>query len=319
MPINRRQMIGVSVAAAASVVLPVWALDPVRRWPPVSELTDPLFVGKPDLGHLYYGASVPHYRSMPGWETEIGERLALNRSYFTPGQTTDLVTQSRGDLRRKRLPHVSVKPPGSWDDVASGRRDLWLADLFRGLAVSGGPVFLTIHHEPENDSGARGMGAKDFVAMQERAIRIGRVSAPNVTVVPVHQHWTFDPDRRDKEPAAWVVPDADVFGLDIYNPWSPTNGKEWQTFGSKVDEVAPWIASKPIAIGEYGCRSDPSQPGRAAGWLQDAFDYARTHNVVSMSYFNSSLNSPDGSWELSGDTERAFARLLKSDWVARPL
>jgi hypothetical protein len=179
-------------------------------------------------------------------------------------------------------------------------------------------VFLSINHEPENDTGAWGMAAGDFVGMQRRAIRRARELAPHVTIVPVLQQWTFNPARKNIDPESWIVPEADVFGLDLYNPWSPTNGKAWRSFASKVDEVQPWIDGKPVAIGEYGCRIDPLLPGRAATWLADAVDYCRSHDVVSMSYFHSRINSPDGTFELSGETARTFTRLLGSRWVARP-
>ena len=80
-----------------------------------------------------------------------------------------------------------------------------------------------------------------------------------------------------------------------------------------------WFGDTPLAIGEYGCREDPANPGLAAQWLRDAAQYARTHNIVSMSYFNSGVDSPEGSYALRGETERTFAELLASDWVARPV
>ena len=135
------------------------------------------------------------------------------------------------------------------------------------------------------------MSPSDYVAMQRRAISLAADLAPQVIVAPVLQHWTFDPLHKDSDPAAWIVPEASVFGLDVYNPWSPTNGKEWRTFGSKLDEVTSWIDGVPIVIGEYGCRIDPDNPGLAAKWLQDAAEYARAHNIYSMSYFNSGVDA----------------------------
>jgi len=155
------------------------------------------------------------------------------------------------------------------------------------------------------------------VRMQRRLIRLA-TGAPNITVVPVLQQWTFDPLGTGFEPGAWLTDEAAVFGVDVYNPWSPDNGREWRTFGSRLDEVVPWTDGRPIAIGEYGCRIDPAHPGRAEAWLRDAVAHARTLPVVSMSYFNSRLNSRHGTWELSGNLERTFGDLLKSDWVARP-
>jgi hypothetical protein len=184
--------------------------------------------------------------------------------------------------------------------------------------LAGIPVLFTLHHEPENDAGPPGMQPSDFVAMQRRVIDLAATKAPQVVVTPVLQQWTFDPVRTDIFPADWLVPEASVMGLDIYNPWSPTNGKPWRSFGSKADEALEWLGDTPVVIGEYGCREDPNNPGLAAEWLRDAASYALEHNIISMSYFNSHVNSPEGTWELRGQTEEAFADLLASDWVARP-
>jgi hypothetical protein len=244
----------------------------------------------------------------------------LNRSYFTPdhNETAQLVRRCREDLRHGRLPHVSTKTWGTWRDVAAGAHDDWLSGLLLGLHQEGRPVFLTLHHEPENDAGPPGMAASDYVAMQRRAISLAAELAPEVTIVPVLQQWTFDPARHDVDPASWIVPQAAVVGLDVYNPWSETNGKEWRSFGSKVDEVLGWFGNTPLAIGECGCRDNDAVPGLAAEWLRDAAEYARTHGIVSMSYFNSGVGARDGSWRLTGATEQAFAEILTSDWVARP-
>jgi hypothetical protein len=115
-----------------------------------------------------------------------------------------------------------------------------------------------------------------------------------------------------------LVPGAQVVGLDVYNPWSATNGKVWRSFGNKMDEVAGWFPDTPLLIGEYGCRHDPDNPGLAAEWLRDAAAYGLGHGFLSMSYFNSGVQSPDGTWALQGETEQAFADVLASDWVARP-
>ncbi len=280
----------------------------------------PAFVGQPPPGSLYYGASVPHGRSLRAWEKRLGNRLALHRSYFIPdhNEAVQLVHRCRQDLRQGRLPHVSTKPLGTWREVAAGTRDPWLTSMLRPLGELGGPVFLTLHHEPENDAGPPGMRPPDFVAMQQRLIRMARELAPSVTVVPVLQSWTFDPRRDDVDPAAWVVREAAVHGLDLYNPWSPTNGKTWRSFGSKADEVVGWFDGAPLVIAEYGCREDPDIPGLAADWLRHAVDYARSHNIVSMSYFNSGVGASDGTWRLSRRMEKAFAELLAADWVVRP-
>jgi hypothetical protein len=334
MAVSRRHALGLGAAVALSVATsscredagearPAPSPSPRSSRPssrPSSPPAKPSFAGQPPPGSLYYGASVPHDRSLPAWEHQLGSRLALNRSYFTPdpNETAQLVHRCHDDLRQGRLPHVSTKPLGTWRELADGVRDEWLAGMLRPLGQEAGPVFLTLHHEPENDVGPPGMQPSDYVAMQQRAIALAAELAPAVTIVPVLQQWTFDPSRHDAEPGAWLVPDAAVIGLDVYNAWSPTNGKQWRSFSSKIDEVLGWFDGKPLAIGEYGCREDPEVPGLAAEWMRDAAEHARTHGIVSMSYFNSGVGAQDGAWTLSGETEQAFAELLTSDWVVRP-
>jgi hypothetical protein len=332
MGIGRRDLLGlgaaVALAAATSACRDTTPYGPratqpaPRRPPPVTALPPRAgaFPGQPPLGQLYYGASVPDSRSLPAWEARLGTTLALNRSYFTPDgdETVQLVRCCRQDLARRRMPHVSMKPAGTWAEVASGARDDWLAGLLKPLGDLHQPLFLTINHEPENDAGAPGMQASDFVAMQRHAIALAKQLAPLVTVVPVLQHWTFDPLHHHPDPGSWLVEEASAIGLDVYNPWSPVNGKEWMSLGTKLEEVRGWFGRTPLLIGEYGCRIDPANPGLAAEWLRDAAEYARVHGIVAMSYFNSPVDAVDGTWELVGETERAFADLLGSSWVARP-
>jgi hypothetical protein len=262
---------------------------------------------------------VPYSRSLSTWEARLGSTLSLHRSYFEAdlNEASQLVRRCRADLAHARLPHVSLKLGGTWQHVASGDRDPWLRVLLRRLGELSAPMLVTLNHEPENDAGPPGMQPSDYVAMQRHAISLAAELAPQVTIAPVLQHWTFDPMRGGNDPAEWLVPEAAVMGLDLYNPWSPRNGKQWRGFGSKMDEVIGWFGETPLVIGEYGCREDPANPSLAAEWLRDAAEYARTHNIVSMSYFNSAKNSPDGTWQLHGEGEHAFAELLASDWVAR--
>lgn len=335
MPIARRDLLGLGATVALSIVASscsspgktvqgspaTTSPSPTRpsSAPSASAAAD--YAGQPPPGHLYYGASLPHHRSLPRWEALLGTTIAVNRSYFDPdrNETSELIERCGDDLAHQRLSHMSIKSPSTWAGIAAGDHDDWLSDIFRRLDAEQGPVFFTLHHEPENDAGAAGMKAADFVAMQHRAIRLAARLAPLVTVVPILQHWTFDPMNAVGDPAAWLVPGASVLGFDVYNAWAPANGKVWRSFGSRVDDVISWFGDTPFAIGEYGCREHPDDPGLAAQWLLEAADYARANNIVSMSYFNSGFHAPDGSYALEGQSEEMFAQLLASDWVARPV
>ena len=322
MPIARRGVLGLGAALAiSSVAAACGASDPFGRGASDTPPTDlaPTGLLPPPPGAMYFGASVPYGRSVPLWEQELAGVLSVHRSYFGEyaGQPTALVEQCRVDHREGRLPHVSIKPRASWRAVATGGAQSWVTNMLEPLGRLEAPVILTVHHEPENDGGGPEMEAADFVAMQERLIELAADAAPRVLIAPVLQHWTFEPLRDDVDPSAWIVPSAEVFGIDVYNPWSPENGKSWRSFGSKLDEALPWIGDRPIVVGEYGCRNDPSNPSLGVEWLEDAADYALSHNVISMSYYNSGENAPDGPWVLSGAMESAFAGLLSSSWVAR--
>ena len=268
----------------------------------------------PDLParELFYGAAMPPDR-LAGFEAEIGSRLSCHRSFFEAGHESDLVAQARSDVRLGRVPLVSIKPSGSWS--AAAQETAWLDRLVEPLAEVPAPVFLIVHHEPENDVASYGSPA-DYVAMQRAALDRAERAGSNVSVVPVLSSWSFSPSASRRRPTDWNVDEAPVYGLDLYNPWSPTNGKNWVPFEDRLALATQEAQGRPLLIGEYGCRSDPSQPGRAAGWLLDAFASALSEGVIAMAYFNSSRNTRDETWELDVETLPVFTELLNQKEVA---
>lgn len=268
------------------------------------------FPGDPGTGKLYYGASVvASIGGVPRLESQVGHVLGVHRGYFVPASGSSLLRQVADDHSRGRLPHVSTKVPGTWADVAAGRYDSWLRSLLTNLAGSRQPVLLTLHHEPENDTGGPGMAPNNYVAMNTHAIALAASDAPNVTIAPNLMQWTFDP-HSGRNPGDWLVPSSKVISTNVYNQWSAGNGLAWTPIGDKLGMVMPWAQGKPFVIGEYGCRTDPTRPGRAAAWMNDAFDWCVAHNVVSMPYFDSDQHSRFGSWILDGERLAAFEQNL---------
>jgi hypothetical protein len=274
-------------------------------------------VGDPGYGRILYGASLPFDHTVEDFEREVGRHLGVHRSYFSAVQRAQLLETVRDDRAHYRASFVSIKPPAAWHEIADGTYDSWLDGLLKSLDDTGYPVLLCLHHEPEDDAGPIGMEPADWVAMQSRAITLAR-DKPAVTIVPILMQWTFD-SRSGRDPEQWMVAEADVFGLDVYNHWSQTNGMEWQTFGSEVDLVIPWAQGKPILIAEYGCRDDPQQPGRAAQWIRDTYEYSGAHSIPLLSYFDSWQNSPDGTWELFGERLDAFESMLRASYDVHPV
>ncbi|HSS67651.1 MAG TPA: twin-arginine translocation signal domain-containing protein [Nocardioidaceae bacterium] len=294
-PISRRAFLALAAAGAAATACSSGPHYPTYAFPKQA---------------LYYGAATPPDR-LARFEAHLGSQLSCYRSFFLGSDVGRLHQRVVGDLAAGRMPIASIKPPGPW--AATARNRPWIDSLVGPLSDVGAQVFLCVHHEPENDAANYGTPA-DYIAMQD-AVLAAASTTPNVVVVPILGSWSFD-ERSKRRPSEWNVRSAGVYGLDIYNPWSPTNGKEWIAFADKLALGEDEADGRPMLIGEYGCRSDAAQPGRAATWLGDAFDAALDAGVVAMAYFNSDRNSPDGSWELDSETLPEFARLMKGPDVA---
>jgi hypothetical protein len=280
---------------------------PPRRLRESAVATGTRFPGDPGQGRLFYGASVMPGLSLSDLEDSLDHRLTLRRTYFNAAQVDALVAQAVEDHDAARLPVVSTKLPGSWAQVASGAHDAWLFDLLNRLDALGGPVMLSLHHEPENDVGAPGMAPADWVAVQRRAITAAEGKA--ITIVPILMGWTFVPESG-RDPDEWWVHDATVMGIDQYNAWSSSNGAAWTSFEAGLAPVRSYAGDVPLLVAEYGCRTPPEEPELAGTWMRDAFEYAYLHHIIGMSYFDSSLNSPDGSWVLDDVRTQAMRQCI---------
>lgn len=111
---------------------------------------------------------------------------------------------------------------------------------------------------------------------------------------------------------------VDIMGFDSYNPYTPTNGRPFKTVERTLEpglEIQSW--GYPTLVGETGIHADPSHPKRAATWLRDEYSYALAHNFLAISYFNSTANSKDGGWTLTGERLDAFTQNLALPTLAR--
>jgi hypothetical protein len=338
MPLNRRQVLTAGAAALAGGLLveplratavplfadgsaggSVWSATPqtpVTSGAAVAPSGN-RFMGDPTSGKLYYGCSMVATLSWSALENATGAPLTLHRSYFIARNVAGLVRQVVADHAASRMPVTSTKLPASWASVASGAQDAWLDDLLSRLHATGKPVMLCLHHEPENDANkGSGMAPSDYVKMYNRAISKAASIAPNVTMLPILMSWTLD-KRSGRNPADWMVPNAKAFGCDIYNQWSPTDGMPWMPFATRADLVPKWAAGRPIVVAEHGCRTDPKSPGKAAGWMADAFNWCVANNVVGLSYFDSNQHSRFGSWVLDAERTKEMGVLLRNSAVVK--
>lgn len=269
------------------------------------------FPGDPGTG-IYYGSSIEG-GDPAAWEQQHGVTLPVFRSYLQGSESAvQMQQQAQRDVDNGRCPLMSTKLPGSWSQVAAGAYDGWLLDRFTALSNVGAPVWLCLHHEPRGDG-----PAADWVAMQQRARGVLDDSGvKNVALVGILNGYSFTVG----EAAAYyhdVGTGVHIMGFDSYNPYVPGGNKKWKsvpdTFAPGVQITESW--GYPTLVGEFGCREDPTQPGKAAQWIVDSYAFGLEHGFVAMSYFNSGQNSPDGTWELTGGRLQAFLTNVNASWA----
>lgn len=307
---RRRTVLSAGLAAVT--------LAPLAKPSVAAALTSPSerFPGDPGTGRIYYGAAIDPRLSLSALERRLRGKLTAHRTYYLPHESESMAQRVRADHRVHRMPIASIKVPGTWASVASGQHDAWLHRLLRRLHHTHGPVMLSLHHEPEDDAGPPGMQPGDWVAMHTRAIGMATQTAPNVTITPILMAWTFSV-FNSSDPREWLVPQASVFAIDNYNDWSPSNNLKWTSFRYRLKMALPYAEGRPIVIPEFGVHTDPARPGRAAHWMSRALECAINHDVVAMSYFDSSLHSRFGSWVLDAERTRAMRHNLHQPEVVR--
>jgi hypothetical protein len=131
-----------------------------------------------------------------------------------------------------------------------------------------------------------------------------------IAITPILQSSPFSPSvGGNADVTAWFAADScHCIGLDGYNhkSFNPVNGNQWRT-PQQVFEVVPVVIAafgRPVVVAETNVRTDPGQPGRAAGWMHDAVTYLKSlGGVYAVSFFDSGANVNDGgsSWQFDAD------------------
>jgi hypothetical protein len=276
------------------------------------------FPGDVAPGSLRWGAAIAGNGDPARHESVAGTKMGLRRTFFSWKQRTgSMVRTAQSDLAAGRLPWVSVKPP-SWAAMAKGTHDAEIDEMLRGLDALGGPVWLTVHHEPEGGGGRNYPddpgGTPAWRGMQERVrLRMTALGTDNIAFAPILMSWTFNP-LSGRTPSEWWVDDVwDFAGVDHYIN-KETAPSVWD---------ADWRASMAfyaskglkVAVAEWGNRgTDSVAAAEMTEYYQKSLASGSTPNstqVIGLSYFDSSLNSPMGSWELQGAPLTRFRQIMQ--------
>jgi hypothetical protein len=276
------------------------------------------FPGDVPPGVVRWGAAIGGNGDPARHEVPAGHALGLRRTFFRWDQRTgSMVRHAAADLAAGRLPWVSVKPP-SWAAMAGGAHDAEIDQMLRGLDGLGGPVWLTVHHEPEGGGGVNAAddpgGPAAWRGMQLRVRqRMQALGTRNLALAPILMSWTFDP-RSGRDPNQWHVPGVfDFAGVDHYvdDPALPSMIERRDWLGARAFYGRHGLA---VAVGEWGNRgTDATAAEEMSAFhrhaVQSAWD-GRGARVIGLSYFDSDLHSPTGAWTLAGAPLERFRALL---------
>ncbi|MGD9957843.1 hypothetical protein [Nocardioides sp.] len=307
--------LGVSALAVSGLAACRTKRTPAEAISSSAAPVDPRFPGDPGTERSYLGVSRAVAQPADSGRWLNGTRISMSRRYYQADQIALMLDDITADHRDGVVPFVSIKPDLSWAEVADENDDGWLEAVLSSLQVVTAPVFLAIHHEPENDHDTDNKPA-DWVAMQRRAFKLVRRKSDLVTVVPVLMSWTFNPESG-RVPRDWVVPHCRLMGFDFYNQWAPDLLAPWTELLELVGQVREVIGPNvPIIAPELGCRNDPDDPERASRWMSAAFDDAHWLGVVGLAWFNSEY-AEDIEFRLDAAERATLAGLLDRPEVAR--
>lgn len=285
------------------------------------------YPGQPAPGTLFWGAAIGGNGDPAYHENPTGETLSIRRTFWRWDQSTDvMINTAASDISNNRLPWISVKPPtvssGRWAEVADGLHDTVLDEMLQELDALDGPVWLTVHHEPENDIGGTYGNIDDHLNMNEHVRdRMAALNTDNITLVLILMSWTWD-ERSGRNPGDWWEPGIyDLLGIDHYRDSEGSlleNGQPTAVW----PRIRTWAEAEgvDVAVGEWGVRGDDYAAGQhVLEWYEEA---ANSHNdgegarVVALCAFDSGLNAPSGSWELKGEQLNMFRNLMSDPRTA---
>ena len=251
-------------------------------------------------------------------ESQIGRTFAIDHFYYqwTSSFPNSAQTATVAD---GRIPFINWKADGNWAAIADGSQDSTIishADAIKGF---GYPVYLSFHHEPENDLDAFGT-ATDYAAAFRHIVDAFRArGVTNVAFVWTMMGWTFNP-RSERDAGSYYPGDAyvDIVGADGYNWYPMKSGSTWTSFRAIFrDSNAFAIAhDKPWMVVEFGVQEDPAVPGRKAQWLLDALSTAKSWpSLKGLIYFDVLKDGHPWVTDSSASAMKRYRQIARDPYV----
>lgn len=249
--------------------------------------------GIPACG-AYVGGAYNSNENPKAWESWLTKHIGVRRTYFSASQVNSAVAVAKEDAAKKRVSWMSFKPPHSWKDMAQGRGDAWARDLATKMAKIEGPIWIAVHHEPENDGG----DITQWTAMQARLAPIFRDAGSNVaySIILMGWHELYGQSRYRLENIWPKNTTVDIAGFDVYDEYGMTKRGKVTTSHKEFREryfepFQAWSKKTGVRWGlaetgftESSVRHSPSIMARTYN------DLAATGGIA-LAYFNTHLNA----------------------------
>ncbi len=251
-------------------------------------------------------------------ESQIGRRFAIDHQYYKwdsnfPG-AHETWTVSEG-----RIPFMNWKAERTngqvitWSRIASGAEDAAIIARADAIEAFGVPVYLTFHHEPEDDLATWGTPA-EYAAAFRHVVDVFRAQGvDNVAFVWTMMAWTFDP--RSGKPIDDYYPGnahVDLIGSDGYNFYPGKAGANWDSFKTVYQPTQDYAVrhGKPWMAVEWGTQEDPAVPGRKGQWIVDSLAVAKTWpDLKGLIYFDEIKDGYTWITDSSASSTAGFAEI----------
>lgn len=316
--------------------------------PPTSDWTTG---GIPPIGSVLVGGSAEGAYGTSGRNSWVATETYSNallksglfRLYYSSANSeSSMVSDCQWAHNRGMVPWISLKPANSqgvsWAQAGNGVVDSWAQARAEQLAaLAPNPVWVCIHHEPENDQGGMAdlVGLADWKAMQNRLLPIFKQYSnisTSIILMGGNIIWGSGGTTWD----TWLpsgYADLDIYGIDPYNWWGTdnnTSNSDWDELGPEyMDPFNTWLEGKNstyqhlrLGIAEWGytdmaaaLSTVPGNPSLSAShWLDRVVTDAKAKGVVGLSYFDIDW-STTWTWKTNNSVKgpRLGAALAQSD------
>ena len=253
-------------------------------------------------------------------EQPTGKRIGVRRTFqpsWSQTRINNMVSIATSDIAVGRVPWVSIKPP-SWAEMAAGNHDTLIDDMLTKLGALNGPVWLTIHHEPDGGGGVTApddpAGPAGHLAMNARVRqRMAALGVTNIALAPILMTYSWLPTAWHRNPDLWWDSDIyDFMGVDHYRDSGSLLTSRW-------NDVRAWGYTKgvDINVGEWGLKDIPGNEDAIHEWHQMTITSHTTPGrarVSGVAYFDSDRGAGeamDGYWTLLGARLAAFHTRLQ--------